>query len=103
LSSNTATSSSSSSSEESFNDLESCRDLNDMTYCENSLFFNTTSSQWEGVDEHPTLYIHIKEAFFDQLVLILVVIEVANLLRLLYIYYQLIFEIIIFNTLVTSS
>ena len=45
-----------------------CNDDDVFTYCQSAVVFNESSSQWEGVETSPTLFIHLANAYFDEMV-----------------------------------
>lgn len=53
------------------NDPIFCKDSNRFTFCQNEVSFNTATGVWEGDEDGPSLYIHLVDAFFDELVCLL--------------------------------
>ena len=53
---------------EQHDDAQFCKDANALTFCQNSLVFNVTTGQWEGVEARPSLFIYLRDAYFDEMV-----------------------------------
>lgn len=49
-------------------DVRFCNDGNLLTYCKNSVIFNVTSGMWEGAEARPSLFIRLRDAYFDKMV-----------------------------------
>ena len=53
---------------ESHNNALFCHDSNTDTFCQNKLSFNVSTGVWIGSEDSPSLFIHVMDAFFDELV-----------------------------------